>query len=286
MINLALSIIFSTAILILFRLLKPLAGSILQVITINYLVATLLGIATSEQSLSHGLMQWPAWTPIAIVLGFLFIATFFLFARSSQQAGVAITAVASRMSVLIPVLGGLLIFGEKAGISRLMGFALVFPAFYYTLYNGDSGKSVWYNRQALLPLALLLGTGLNDLLMNLATRAYAPVDLPFMLSIIFSISFLIGSAVLSISIIQSRLSFRLSLIPYGVLLGLINYASTYFLLRSMNQFDASLLFPVVNASIVFLAALVDISFFGHRPNRRQMAGMALALVAIVLISRG
>lgn len=285
MIDITLSILFSTSILVFFRLLKPAAGATLQVITINYFVASLLGLATAGNAVAGGLMRWPGWMPVALVLGFIFIGTFFLFALSSRQAGVALTAVASRMSVLIPVLGGVLLFGESGGVSRWIGVVLVFPAFYYTLYNKDKNGRL-SPKHAILPFALLLGTGMNDLLMNYATRKFYPVDLSFMLAIIFSIAFIIGFIILLFSILKHRNPFRVTLLPHGILLGVINYASTFFLLRSMNQFDATLLFPVVNASIVVLASIIDIIFFAHRPNRWQITGIVLSLIAIVLITRG
>ena len=285
MIDPALSIIFSTSILVFFRLLKPAPGATLQVITINYIVASLLGLASSDYSSEEFISQWPPWSAIAIILGFLFIGTFFLFALSSRQSGVALTAVASRMSVLIPVLGGLIIFGETGGVTRWIGLAIVFPALYYSIYNKERSDKLAIN-QSLLPIALLIGTGMNDLLMNYATRTYAPVDLPFMLTIIFGIAFVIGSSILTFKMLMSQLKFNLSLIPAGILLGLINYASTFFLLRSMNKYDATVLFPVVNASIVLLAAIIDISFFKHRPSSRQFAGFVLAIISIVLITSG
>lgn len=286
MIDATLSILFSTAILVFFRLLKPNADATLQVITLNYFVATFLGLLSTHHYINEAATHWPAWGAWAILLGLLFMGTFFLFAMSSQKAGVALTAVASRMSVIIPVLGGLLIFDEKAGLVRWIGLALIFPAFYYTLYNGEKrGKSI-LTFDTMLPFALLLGTGLNDLLMNYATRVYAPVDLAFMLSIIFGVAFLIGGSILLVKTLRGEASFRPSLIPSGILLGLINYASTFFLMRSMSQLSATVLFPLVNASIVVLAVIIDIMLFGHRPTPRQWSGLVLAVVAIVLITRG
>jgi drug/metabolite transporter (DMT)-like permease len=285
MVDLSLSILFSITILVFFRLLKPVAGATLQIITLNYLVASLLGIATAGPIATQELFPLPGWIPVAVVLGFLFISTFFLFALSSQQVGVALTAVASRMSVFIPVLAGLLLFGERASLVRWVGLLLVFPAFYYTLYIREKKKDLRLSH-ALLPLALLVGTGMNDLLMNFVSRAFAPLNLSVMLATTFGIAFVIGTITLSISIFMFKGSFRTSLIPASILLGLINFASTFFLMRSMSHFDAILLFPVINASIVILAALVDRIFFGHRPNRQQVAGLALSVLAIILITRG
>lgn len=285
MFDAALSILFSVSILVFFRLLKTGSASTLQVITTNYLVAFFLGWSTSKGKLEHFPAAWPEWTGIAIILGMMFIGTFFLFALSSRKAGVALTAVASRMSVLIPVAGGILIFHEQAGLGRWIGLAIVFPAFYYTLYNNDNGIG-FSLRQAALPLALLLGTGMNDLLMNLAIRKHTPVDISLMLAAIFGIAFIIGSTIMLYNTFVARQPFNPGLIPAGVLLGTINYASTYFLLRSMTQFDASVLFPVVNASIVVLAALTDFVFFRHQPGKHQLVGMVLAVISIILITGG
>lgn len=278
------SILFSASILVLFRYFKQWGIDNLQAIIVNYVVAAAIGFASHEGASSLGIIVEKPWFPVSIILGILFIGVFFLFALSSQVAGVAITAVASRMSVVIPVTAAFLLFDETATLTKIFGIALALPAFYLTFKKKRNEKVAFLT--LLLPLAIFIGTGSNDLLMKYTEYHYLQDDLFQLLAVVFTLSLVIGVIILLVRVVLGKTVLQTKNIAAGLALGMVNFYSTYFMFRSMEYFDSSVMFPVLNIGVVSLAAFSDAFLFNEKFSTANRIGIGLALLAIVFISIG
>lgn len=278
------SILFSASILVLFRYFKQWGIDNLQAIIVNYIVAAAIGFASHEGASSLGIIVEKPWFPVSIILGILFIGVFFLFALSSQVAGVAITAVASRMSVVIPVTAAFLLFDETATLTKIFGIALALPAFYLTFKKKRNEKVAFLT--LLLPLAIFIGTGSNDLLMKYTEYHYLQDDLFQLLAVVFTLSLVIGVIILLVRVVLGKTVLQTKNIAAGLALGMVNFYSTYFMFRSMEYFDSSVMFPVLNIGVVSLAAFSDAFLFNEKFSTANRIGIGLALLAIVFISIG
>ncbi|MEJ2163763.1 MAG: EamA family transporter, partial [Robiginitalea sp.] len=72
----------------------------------------------------------------------------------------------------------------------------------------------------------------------------------------------------------------------GLVLGIPNYFSVYFLLRAL-QFEglnSASVFALNNVSIVMLTTLLGIFFFREQVRPKNWIGVGLAVVSILLIS--
>ncbi|PKP52298.1 MAG: hypothetical protein CVT92_09415 [Bacteroidetes bacterium HGW-Bacteroidetes-1] len=278
------SIVFSALILILFRYFTRFGIDNLQAIIGNYFIAAIIGYIAYPGSPDFLSITKLSWFPMAVLLGFIFIGVFFLFALSSQKAGVAVTAVASRMSVVIPVAGGFLLFGEQATLFKIIGILIALPAFYFTFKNKQKMK---FNISlALLPFFIFLGTGTNDLLMKYTDHHFLTNDLFLLLATIFAFAFIIGSSVLLIRLYKKKTQLHVKHFGAGLVLGLVNFGSTYYMFKSMEFFDSSVMFPILNTGVVSLAALADYLLFNERLSRTNWIGILLAIIAIIFISLG
>ena len=278
------SILFSASILVLFRYFKQWGIDNLQAIIVNYIVAAAIGFASHEGASSLGIIVEKPWFSVSIILGILFIGVFFLFALSSQVAGVAITAVASRMSVVIPVTAAFLLFDETATLTKIFGIALALPAFYLTFKKKRNEKVAFLT--LLLPLAIFIGTGSNDLLMKYTEYHYLQDDLFQLLAVVFTLSLVIGVIILLVRVVLGKTVLQTKNIAAGLALGMVNFYSTYFMFRSMEYFDSSVMFPVLNIGVVSLAAFSDAFLFNEKFSTANRIGIGLALLAIVFISIG
>ncbi|HRZ78324.1 MAG TPA: EamA family transporter, partial [Bacteroidales bacterium] len=124
MLNLLLAVLFSTAILVAFKLFPRLGIRVMPAITINYVVAVTFGILQADGEPNLSSFVGKAWLPLALIVGLTFIITFYLYAASTQRVGVALTSVAARMSVVIPVLLGLWLFRDPLPVLKLAGLLL------------------------------------------------------------------------------------------------------------------------------------------------------------------
>jgi drug/metabolite transporter (DMT)-like permease len=74
----------------------------------------------------------------------------------------------------------------------------------------------------------------------------------------------------------------------GLLLGLFNFANILFYLRAHRALPGrpALVFAGMNLGVVVLGALVGLLAFRERLSRLNLAGLGLAVLAIVLLARG
>ena len=70
----------------------------------------------------------------------------------------------------------------------------------------------------------------------------------------------------------------------GVYLGVPNYLSSLFLLRSLSEVPAMAAYPVYSLGAVAVVALFSLLLFGERPDRREMRALAVILAAILLLN--
>lgn len=284
MIYLILTILQSTAIFVVMKLFNRFRIDNWQAITVNYIVATVFGFAIYRGEISPEVIFKEEWFIYALILGLTFISTFFVFALSSQKVGVALTSVASKMSVIIPVIAGLILLGEKLNVWSSIGVALALIAFYLTL--GQGANSSFPRKYLFLPLLLFLGNGVNDTLMKYTEFHFVSDtnNLILFLSVIFLSSLLLGIIISIIKYSRARYHISLKNILAGIILGLLNFGSTFYILKCMGLYDSSVVFPITNAGIVSLSALIGFYFFREKLSKKNWAGIALAILAIVLIA--
>ena len=70
----------------------------------------------------------------------------------------------------------------------------------------------------------------------------------------------------------------------GIILGLINFGSTFYILKAMGIFKSSVVFPITNAGIVSLSALIGYFFFREKLKLVNWIGIGLAIIAIIMIA--
>lgn len=283
MIYLILAIVASTLIIVTFRLFDKYKIKKLPAITTNYFVASALGYSTVIERVNFLEFPGKSWFWAAIIVGVTLIVAFNFFAMSAQKAGVAVTAIASRMSVVIPVMLGFLIFGDELNISKVAGIIIGLTAFYLT-FQRDKGVDV-DKRYIYLPILLFLAVGINDSMLKISQHFFINGEFVLFLATAFLVALFIGFAVSFFSNRNFIVNFRIRNILAGTMLGIFNWYSTFYFLRGMDQIPVSVIVPIYNISVVALSALIGFLFFRERINKANWAGIIMALVSIYLLAR-
>jgi glucose uptake protein GlcU len=83
---------------------------------------------------------------------------------------------------------------------------------------------------------------------------------------------------------QEKLAFKNALA--GLTLGVPNFLSFYLLILALTAFGNSgaFVYPIFNMGVIIVSAIVGISFFKERLSNINKWGLALGLMAILLIS--
>lgn len=282
MIILIAAIVLSAAILIAFKIFERFDISLTQAIVTNYLVASALGFLMYG-SFSVGTHTSEPWFLYAILTGISLIVVFNIFGISSQKVGIAITAVTSKMSIVIPITIGILFYNDIIDLYKAGGIAAALISFYLILQKDKSKKNVkrWI---LLLPLLLFLGNGINDSLLKHSERNYIHGDTILFLAMAFFFSMIIGLFILAVQIISGKTKIRFRNIIAGTILGLLNWGSTYYFLVGLGIFKSSFIFPVFNVSVVGISALTGYFIFREKLSVRNWIGIGLAVLSIILIT--
>lgn len=280
MIYLALSIVTSTLIFVLFKLFGKYNVNRLQAIVFNYLAAGILGILVYPPE--HGLSTFTEpWIVPALFLGVLFISIFLLMAKSSHELGVAVTSVATKMSVLVPISLAFILYNDTINSFKFGGIALAIIGILLTFYRKNNP---FPKHHIGLALGVFFGSGIID-----STIKYAQVNYlsasneSLFVATIFLISFFIGLTVIAIK--QGLSAIKLKSVYWGIALGIPNFGSMYYLVKalSFNNLESSIVFPINNMGIVLLSALVSALFFKEQFTKTNVIGIVSSLIAILLI---
>lgn len=286
MIYLLLSILASTIIFIIFKLFEKFQINIFQAIVVNYCIAFTTGILSYNGTITISQLPNLDWFYYTLVLGALFIIVFNLMAITTQKSGLSVVSVATKMSVVVPVLFGLLYYNESLGTVKLIGIAIALIAVYLTSNKSKQGITV--NRKSIvLPILVFIGSGIIDTSIKFLEDTYvANNDVPLFSAIIFLAAAIIGFIFIIIQIIRGSFNFEFKNIIAGICLGVPNYFSIYFLVKTLRSdiLESSGIFAINNVSIVALSTFAGIFIFKEKLIRKNWIGIALAILSIVLIS--
>jgi drug/metabolite transporter (DMT)-like permease len=284
-------ILSSTGIFLVFRFIDRQRVPAFPVIVINYLTATVLGFALNSWNPGLGGILSKEWLPSSIIIGILFIVMFFLVARSTSKAGISVTTVASKMSVVIPILFSLAIdFSDRITPLKVVAFACTLAGVGLTVFKPREerfDRSVMY-----IPLILFFGMGLVDSLVKHAQHYHVnDTDTVLFSAVLFMNAFVPGLLVL---LFRRRYLtwFRKPVTwAWGMLLGIVNFGSIFFLVNALNYhsptgkgLDSSVVFGVNNTGIVALSVLAGLVIFRERLQAINWVGVALSAVALILFS--
>lgn len=285
MIYLLLSILASTGIFICFKLFDKFKLNTLLAIVVNYISACAFGLFIYESPVNIQEIVATKWFYGAFLLGILFISIFHVMALTAQRNGLSVVSVASKMSVVIPVIFGFYVYHESAGIQKIIGILFALVAVY--LASIKSEKKGKFSKNLFLPIILFIGSGIIDTSIKYLETTYVPENgIPIFSASIFCSAAFFGILTLGYKSIKKQFQFDFKSILGGIILGIINYGSIYFLLKALHLegLESSTIFTVNNVAIVMISTLLGLALFKEHLSRKNWIGIALAILSIALVT--
>ena len=71
----------------------------------------------------------------------------------------------------------------------------------------------------------------------------------------------------------------------GILVGIPNYFSSYLLLRALQLFPATVVYPTYSTATILLVMGLSALFFREHLTKRQRRGVLLILIALALLNQ-
>ncbi|MDN3725433.1 EamA/RhaT family transporter [Aequorivita sp. SDUM287046] len=286
MIALLLSIVSATVIFVVFKLFSIYKINTLHAIVVNYLVACSCGLYFQESEVVITEIANNSWFIFAVGLGALFITVFNLMALTTQRSGLSVVSVATKMSVVIPVVFGLVYYEESLGILKFTGIILALLAVYLTSNKTANGLKIKPSN-LIFPILVFLGSGIIDTSLKYLQGEYvARNDTPIFSATIFAAAAALGIFLLIVHSIQGKFQFKFKNVLAGIALGIPNYFSVYFLVQALRSdiFESSGIFTVNNVAVVIFSTIVGIMFFKEKLRPQNRIGIGLAVLGIILIA--
>jgi len=282
MIYILLSVLSATLIIITFKLFHRFKIDTLQAIVINYIVASGVGFLTIAGEFDFASIPSKPWIYMAMIIGLMLILAFYLFGLSAQYAGVTITAISSRMSVVIPVVLGFLVFNDDINILKITGIFIALIAFYLT-FKKDT-RIDFTSRYYYLPILLLLAVGANHALMKYAEHFYIGEDFILFMATAFLFALILGILVHLLRSTKTGFRFQLKSIAGGIVLGLLNWVASFNFLQSLHFYQISVFVPIYNVCVVVLSTLAGVMLFKERLRPINWVGVIIAIAAIIMLA--
>jgi drug/metabolite transporter (DMT)-like permease len=228
------------------------------------------------------------WLFPSFILGLFFIFTFNLMAACTQYFSVAIASVSSKISLVLPVIFSLLVL--KINVDQFqywnyVGIGISLVSIWFVSRRGEGHVSHMPTglNVLLLPVSVFVFSGAIDIIINYSNANFIPPEDTKVFPV-FAFFFAAMSG-LTLAFIRKE-KWKFESITAGVLLGMPNYFSIYFLLKALTAFgnDGALLYPVFNMGIIISSSLAGVLIFRERLSLLNRLGVVLAILAIFLVS--
>ncbi|WP_373514761.1 hypothetical protein [Persicitalea sp.] len=303
-----LAVVFTVALYLIMRAFPRYGVHSFHAIAFNYYACVVTGLALSPNLSKYREIEWTSTpTLLTLALGTMFVTAFVLIGQTTQKVSVTATSLAANMSLVVPVLFGLFVFknaNKDYTLLNYLGLLLALVALALggiqrkpknagraspgetSLGEASPGNSLpWF--VLALPLLTFLAAGINNTLINyLSMSFYKPGEEAFFTVISCIGAVIVGTLVLVFRVLfwHERVSWR-SLIG-GLILGVPNFLSFYFLIKALGAFgnSAAFVFPIYNILTMMASAAAAWLFFREKLNGVNRWGLGLAVAAIVLIS--
>lgn len=279
MIYLFSSILCATALFLIFKLFEKNNVDNDRGIVVNYIVASVLGFLfvpfEKIKDIPH-----QDWIFHAAVTGALFLFLFRLIAITSQKIGISATTVANKMGVVIPVTAAVFLYNDTLTLLKVAGILLALAGVYLSSRKDNSLQVE--KKYIFFPVILFIGSGFSDTLIKYTEHFYLNEENTLLfIPCLFGFSALTGLIDLAA---RGIFYFHRKNILWGIILGIPNYGSIYFLMKALKEMPSSVIFPVNNMGIVAASSIAAFFLFKENLSRTNWLGILISLAAILLIA--
>jgi len=277
MLFLILAIVSSVLVSVIMRLSTGKTGSEKGMLLANYITCLLIA------GISAGGRLFPREAGLAPALGMgafnglMYLMAFVLFQFNVKKNGVVLSSSFMKLGLLVPMIVSVVLFRETPGITEITGFILALIAI--VLINYERNASLRSGSAPALILLLLAGgsgDAMSKVFEELGNRVLAPQFLFYTF-----LSALILCALLLIK--EKQLPTGRDFL-YGAMIGIPNYFSSFFLLRSLSSLPAVIAYPTFSIASILIVSVIGVLVFKERLRRIQWAGLFIVLISLALLN--
>lgn len=292
MLYILLSICCSTSLIVIFKLFERYNINTFQAILFNYYTCVLCAWANMGTfPIPSDVIQKP-WLIFALILGFCFITGFNAVGGTVRNFNMALASVMQKMSLLFAVAFTISYYRESFTFTKIFGILAAIGAILLTSFSSDQSNNEKEQQQhslkhwLMFPIAAWVLSGVIDILLYYVELEInkGNTNISF-IATLFGTAGLFGTLFFIYGIAKGSIQPAFKNVLGGIVLGVPNFYSIYFLLKSFSQgYEGSKVFPLTNVGIILSATFVGYLFFKEPMQKTKIIGIGLAVLAIILIA--
>ena len=287
MIEIIITISTFSSMVMLFKYFEKINVNNLQAISANYFTAGILSIIFLPNTFEFDKINYSNTTiffVLAFIVGLLFVLTFNLYAHGAQKIGVTPSTMANKMSMIIPIIIGIVLLNEEVTFNKILGISFAFVAIFLSSI-GDRKYSLNKNHLIIIVL-LFIGQGLADGILNWAQEFILNGS---NMNLFFAVTFLAagfsGLLFLFFKLSSQKVKIEPKSIIWGIVLGIPNYLTLLYFVKSLKSelFSSSEIFPIINIGVIIFCTIFSIILFRERVSIYNWLGVILGVFSIFII---
>ena len=233
---------------------------------------------------------------IGIATGVFFLLSFSVYQKSVKQNGASISGMFAKLGILIPMIISIVIWNEMPSQIQSIGILVAMVAIVIANRPSKKDKVKAINAEdavtdmatgmfsgSVSMLLLLFVVGgfaefLNKIFQRLVSLDYKPIFL-----------FVVFATALLLSVIQyfrgnSKPVKKGHVVIVGILIGIPNLFSSFFLLNALDVFPAAIIFPAYSAGSILLISVLSVILFKEKLFKKDIAAIGLTMVSLILLN--
>jgi len=277
---LLLAIICSSSIALIFKYSEQKELNRYLITSINYLIAFSISL-----SLGVNLNNSPQMLNIAFLGmagGVFFFLSFVFYQVCIRKSGASLSGAFGKMGILLPMIFSIFIWNEIPGIIQWIGictalFSIIMV--YLPTKNVNNKKNISHFHYFLIFLFIFGGMAefFNKIFQYYFSADYKSTFLFFL----FITAFVISSLFV---LTKNRKRPTRRDVLTGIIVGIPNYFSSYFLIISLDSIKASIAFPIYSAGSILLINLGSMILYREKLRKIEKIAIVLSAFALVLVN--
>lgn len=276
MINLILAMLSSALISILMRLSEKYRQNHLSMLAMNYLMCSALAWMTcGTVNVFASVEGMGAAVGIGVLSGVLYLLSFVLLQWNISKNGVVLPSTFMKLGVVVPTILAIAVFGESPRMTQVLGILAAIGAIFMIHGGGkqEAGSVVGL-------VVLMLSGGVTDSMAKIYEVVGSEAQNNHYLLFTFAVALILCAALCVVK--RQRLTAMDAL--FGLAIGVPNYFSAKFLLRSLESVPAVVTYLTFSVGTIVLVTVAGVLLFKEKLSKRKLAALGVILVALALLN--
>ncbi len=214
---------------------------------------------------------------LGLISGVLYLVGFLFMQWNMRENGVVLTTTFNRLGVIVPIIMAMVVFKEAPALVQIVGIVIALAAIVLMQFEKGSvtkgDKMIWL-------YVMLLTSGFTESLTNI----YDEIGNPILKDNYLLYTFF--AALICATILMLREGKKVTGwdLLFGVIIGVPNYYSSYFMFEALKTVPAVIAYPVASVGTILAICVGSVILFKEKVSNQKKFALVLVMAAMVLLN--